>query len=966
MADAAQTADTQTIEDAAEDPRTLYLIDGSAFIFRAFHAMQMLTRPDGTPVNAVYGFCTMMIRLFETFGNGQFAVIFDAARENFRNAIYADYKANRSDPPEELVPQFALIRDATRAFGLPSIEREGFEADDLIATYARLAHANGRRTVIVSSDKDLMQLIRPDVTMWDPMKQVHVGPDQVVEKFGVGPDKVVDVQALAGDSVDNVPGVPGIGIKTAAQLIQDYGDLDSLLAQADGIKQTKRRENLIAFADQARISRRLVALDDQVDVSLEDLAQPFLDLGRLKPFLREQGFTSILTRLDSKIADGAFRDIPYKDDDDGSGAPAPAADGLAVNAADGSADHDQPVRPGAVPQVPDDVTYNLVTDLETLDAWIAEAFQARAIGIDTETDSLRAATATLVGISLATAPGRACYIPVNHRPGEGSLDFSDAQDGTAQLDEATVLERMRPLLTDPGILKVAHNLKYDWQIFAARGIEVGPLDDTMLLSYVLEGRKHEQSLDALSKLYLNHTNIAYSSVVGKGKDQVTFDKVSPEDARDYAAEDADMTLRLHRIFRPRLVFDRMTTVYERLERPLVPVIARMEQAGIQVDRQTLARMSGKFAEQIAALETEVHALAGRSFSIGSPKQLGQVLFDEMGLPVAGKTAGGAYSTASDVLEPLAAEGHEIVGKVLEWRQLSKLQSTYTDALQNEIDPKTGRVHTSFSMAVTNTGRLSSSDPNLQNIPIRTEEGKRIRTAFVAPEGHTLLSIDYSQIELRLVAAIADVEQLKQAFVDGIDIHALTASQMFNVPLDQMTPDLRRQAKAINFGIIYGISGYGLARNLGIDQKEAAAFIKDYLNRFHEIQTYMQAMREFCAEHQYVETLFGRRCFIPEIKDKNRNRRNFAERQAINAPIQGTAADIIKRAMIRIDQALMQSKLQTRMLLQVHDELIFEAPDAEADDAAALIKEIMEAAGGDRLDVPLVAEVGRGSNWADAH
>ncbi len=935
------------------DARTLYLIDGSAFIFRAFHAMQPLTRPDGTPVNAVYGFCNMLWRLMEQFGEHRYAVIFDAQRTNFRNDIYADYKANRTDPPEDLVPQFPLTRDASRAFGLPCVEVEGFEADDLIATYARLATAQGLTSVIVSSDKDLLQLVSPSVSMYDPMKQITLGAEAVQEKFGVGPDKVVDVQALAGDSVDNVPGVPGIGLKTAAQLINEFGDLDTLLAQAESIKQKKRRENLIAFADQARLSRRLVQLDDHAPVSLSDLDTPDADPEKLLSFLQDQNFRSLLTRVREAWAKK------------GQAVALPQPVETAAAPTSGEQADDKQYQPGQPPEVgePD---YHLIQDTQTLRAWIAEAWEAGRIGLDCETDSLRAATAGLVGISLATRPGRAAYLPLAHVAGPADqLDLSG--EGVAVPDQIPLddaLGLLKPLLEDRSILKIGHNLKFDLQLFQRHGIQVAPVDDTMLISYVLFGRSHDQGLDFLTQRYLGHSNISFEAVAGKGKAQIPFPQVTLETARDYAAEDADMTLRLWHVFRPRLVSERMVSVYERIERPLIPLVAEMERTGITVDPQILRTMSGRFSEQLGVLEADIHLLAGQTFNIGSPKQVGEVLFDALGLPHGTKTKTGAWSTASDVLEPLAEQGHEVVEKILEWRELSKLKSTYTDALQKEIAPQTGRVHTSFQMAVTNTGRLSSTDPNLQNIPIRTEAGRRIRTAFVAPPGHRLMSVDYSQIELRLVAEMADVAALKQAFRDGVDIHSLTASQVFGIPLAEMTSDIRRKAKAINFGIIYGISGYGLGKQLGVGAGEANAFIKDYLTRFHEIQSYMEEQKEFCREHKYVLTLFGRKVFIPEIKDRNQARRSFAERQAINAPIQGTAADIIKQAMVAVDRRIKADNLPARLLLQVHDELVFEVPEEAAETVGTLVKATMEEAV--TLSIPLDAEVGFGPNWAEAH
>jgi DNA polymerase I len=927
--------------------KPLYLVDGSGFIFRAYHALPPMNRPDGTQVNAVYGFCNMLLKLLADFDAHNIAVIFDASSVTFRNEIYDLYKANRDEPPEDLRPQFGLIREATRAFALPSIELEGYEADDLIATYTKQARAKGQEVVIVSSDKDLMQLVEDGVSLFDTMKNRRSGIEEVFEKFGVSPDRVVDVQSLAGDSVDNVPGVPGIGIKTAAQLIQEYGDLDTLLARAEEIKQPKRRESLIEFAEQARISRKLVELDcnSPVPVPLDELLAGQATDEVLGGFLREQGFRTLTERALAQLTDGTRS----------SASPAAAEQSGSQSSGKAGASDD------GVPSLAS-AEYRCVTDMETLKAIIADAYETGFLGLDTETDSLRAATAKLVGISLAARPGEAAYIPLAHDQSSGDLLDDRSGDNVQQLATSAVIAALKPLLEDPSVLKIGHNFKYDWQLFARQGVQVQPVDDTMLLSYVLDGSRHGHGLDELAQLYFGHTMIKFSDVAGKGKTQITFDRVPVAEATRYAAEDADATLRLHMQLKPRLVADRLTYVYERIERPLVPVIAAMELAGIEVDVRVLQKMSADFAERLEALERQVQELAGSPFNLGSPKQLGEILFDQMGLPGGKKSKTGAWSTAAEVLEPLAEEGHEIVVKLLEWRQLAKLKSTYTDALQNEIAD--GRVHTSFSMALTNTGRLSSSDPNLQNIPIRTEAGRKIRTAFVAPKGHVLISADYSQIELRLAAHMAGIEALKQAFRDGQDIHAATASQVFDVPLDQMTSELRRRAKAINFGIIYGISAFGLAKQINVPQSEAKAYIDAYLARFSELTEFMEDTKAFCREHGYVETLFGRRVYIPTIQDKNPALRNFAERQAINAPLQGTAADIIKRAMAAIGPALTEAGLKTRMLLQVHDELVFEAPEAEADQAITVIRRVMEKSAS--LSVPLLVEAGKAASWAEAH
>jgi DNA polymerase-1 len=913
--------------------RHLYLVDGSGYIFRAYFALPPMTRPDGTPVNAVYGFTNMLIKLLAETDADAVAVIFDKGAKSFRNDFYPDYKAHRPPPPEDLIPQFGLIREATRAFNLPCIEMENFEADDIIATYARLAREASIDVTIVSSDKDLMQLVDDQVTMLDPMKNAEIGPDQVVEKFGVQPNKVVEVQALAGDSVDNVPGVPGIGVKTAAQLIAEYGDLDTLLERAGEIKQPKRRETLVENAEMARISRRLVTLEDEVPVE-QDLAELSLhepDPETLRGFLEANGFRSVIARLGNRLGEARAE----------AAAPAEAA-------------------------------YQLVRNLEALKTWVAAATAQGFVAVDTETTGLDAMRARLVGVSLALAPGKACYVPLAHRSsgGDGELDLEGGGDflsGQIPLDKA--LAALKPLLEDPAVLKIGQNLKYDMVVLAKYGVGVAPIDDTMLLSYVLEGGLHGHGMDELAALHLGHQTIKFADVAGSGRKQVTFDRVALDKALDYAAEDADVTLRLHRALKPQLLAQRMITVYETLERPLVPVLVAMETAGIKVDRDTLRRLSNDFAGRAAKLEAEIYELAGHPFTIGSPKQLGEVLFAELGLEGGGKkTKTGAYATGAGVLEGLAVQGHDLPARVLDWRQLTKLKSTYTDALQEQIDPKTGRVHTSFSQAVASTGRLSSNDPNLQNIPVRTEEGRKIRRAFVAEKGHRLLSVDYSQIELRLAAHIAEIEALKQAFKDGQDIHAITASQVFGVPVEGMDPMVRRQAKAINFGIIYGISPFGLAQNLGIAQADAKAYIDAYFERYPGIKDYMERTKQLCREQGFVTTLFGRKVHLPGIKDKNPTRRNFSERAAINAPIQGAAADIIKRAMIRIPKAFSEAKLSARMLLQVHDELLFEVPEKELDDTSKVVRKVMEGAASPavELSVPLVAEAGTGDTWAEAH
>jgi len=914
--------------------RQLCLVDGSGFIFRAFHGLPMMNRPDGVPVNAVYGFCTMLMKLLAENKCSHLAVIFDAGRETFRNRIYPEYKAHRPDPPEELIPQFGLIRDAVQAFGVPSIEMPGFEADDLIATYARHAAEEGVEVVIWSSDKDLMQLVRDGVSMMDPLKNRAIGPEQVFEKFGVTPDKVIDVQSLAGDPTDNVPGVPGIGVKTAAALLAEYGDLDTLLARAGEIKQPKRREVLLNHAEDARISRELVRLKNDVPVTAAwtDFATRAPDPVGLAKFIEDQGFRSLRNKVETSF--GA--------------APAAAIQTIAE-------------------QAPVETDYKLVLTEAELAQWIAKATKIGAVAFDTETNSLDPLRCGLVGFSLSVEPGKACYVPLMFNSGapQGQLLLDGpAETGPALIPQQTALAMLKPMLEDEGILKIGHNIKFDALVMAARGIDIAPYDDTMLLSYVLDSSANGHGMDELSELHLGHKTIPYSEVCGTGKNAITFDRVPLDKACAYAAEDADITLRLHRLLKPRLLAEHMVTVYETMDRPLSATLRVMEQAGIKVDRSELSAMSIEFARRMEQLEREIHELAGEAFNVGSPKQLGEILFDRLNLPGGKKSAKtGAYATGADVLETLAPL-HPLPQKVLEWRQIAKLKSTYADTLVEQINPATGRVHTSFAMAATSTGRLASSDPNLQNIPIRTEEGRRIRHAFVAEPGHLLLSADYSQIELRLVAHVADIEGLKQAFRDGADIHAITASQVFGIPVEGMDPMVRRRAKAINFGIIYGISAFGLAQQLGISNGEAKQFIDAYFARYPEIRTYMEQTRELARRTGKVTTLFGRTCIINGINDKNPAMKAFAERAAINAPIQGGAADIIKRAMVRLPGALKDAGLAARMLLQVHDELVFEVPEAQLAATKAVVKDIMEGAA--HLSVPLLVEVGAAKNWAEAH
>ena len=923
----------------------LSLIDGSAFIFRAYHALPPLTRKsDGLPVGAVSGFVNMLWKTVEDNKGADapthVAVVFDKGSHTFRNEMFDLYKANRDAMPEDLRPQIPLTREATRAFNIACLEQEGFEADDIIATLACRAREAGGRVTIVSSDKDLMQLVGDGVEMFDAMKNVRIDSDGVVAKFGVAPDKVIDVQALAGDSVDNIPGAPGIGVKTAALLINEYGDLETLLERAEEIKQPKRRQTLIENADQIRLSKKLVTLDSEMALDYEieslEVKEPVAD--NLLQFLIEMEFRTITRR----VAEALGVEVPV------------------IPEVEASTTEEEPK--AAVPFNTE--AYEKVTSADALEAWIAKAKARGYVAIDTETTALNEMTAELVGISLSVEPGEACYIPLAHKASSADDLFGSNDLAEGQLDLEEALGKLKPLLTDPSVVKIGQNMKYDAKIFARYGADVHPIDDTMLMSYAMNAGLHNHGMDQLSERYLEHHPIEIKTLLGTGKSQITFDRVPVDDAVRYAAEDADITLRLWEAFKPELHKKSVTTVYETLERPLVPVLAEMEMAGIKVDREVLAKMSNAFAQKMAQLEDEIHELAGQSFNVGSPAQVGEILFEKMELPGGKKGKAGKYSTPADVLEDLATE-HELPARVLDWRQLQKLKSTYTDALQDHINSDTGRVHTSYSIAGANTGRLASTDPNLQNIPVRTEEGRRIREAFVATEGHTLVSLDYSQIELRILAHIADIDALKQAFLEGQDIHAATASEMFNVPLDEMTPEVRRQAKAINFGVIYGISGFGLARNLRIPRDEAQGFIDRYFERFPGIRTYMDDTVAFAKENGFVRTLFGRKIHTPEINNRGPHA-GFAKRAAINAPIQGTAADVIRRAMVRMPERI--SGLPARMLLQVHDELLFEVEDGAVDDLISVARDVMENAAMPAVDlsVPLTVDAGQGANWAEAH
>jgi DNA polymerase I len=970
----------------------LYLVDGSGYIFRAYHGLPPLTRKsDGLPVGAVQGFCNMLWKLLkETRANEKpthLAVIFDESSKTFRNEIYPQYKAQRPEPPADLRPQFSLIRQATKAFNVSCVEQANYEADDLIATYARLATEAGATCRIVTSDKDLMQLIRPGVMLLDTMKDKSISDPEVLEKFGVTPDKVIDVQALAGDSVDNVPGVPGIGIKTGAQLITEYGDLETLLARASEIKQQKRRENLIEFAEQARLSKRLVTLDDHVplDHDVGGFAVELPKASQLIAFLKAMEFVSFTKKIageldaDSSAIEPAVIEIKFWPPEGGEVTPAQSFQQTPGATADIEKDSRTPQTAAGLDDDLEDAeaalktipfihaNYEAVTTLEALDRWIADAMAVGHVAVDTETDALDSMQAGLVGVSLSTVPGKACYIPLAHTGAEGGGLFG-SEKTAGQIKTEDAIARLKPLLENPSVLKIGQNLKYDLQVLRRYGTDTRPIDDTMLLSYAIESGENGHGMDEMSVKHLGHKPISFKEVAGSGKSAISFAQVPLDRATAYAAEDADITLRLWKLLKPRLLKKHKVAVYETLERPLVPVLENMEHEGILVDRAVLAKLSNEFATTQGKIEGTIHELAGERFNIGSPKQLGDILFGKMALPGGRKTATGAWSTDSDALEDLAAQGIELARRVVDWRQLAKLRSTYTDALPTYINPTTGRVHTSYSMASTSTGRLSSSEPNLQNIPVRTEEGRRIRTAFIAPSGHKLISADYSQIELRILAHVADIPQLKKAFADGLDIHAMTASEMFNVPIEGMDSAVRRRAKAINFGIIYGISAFGLANQLSISREEAGDYIRTYFSRFPGIKTYMEDTKKSTRANGYVETIFGRRCHFARINSPNASERAFMERAAINAPIQGAAADIIRRAMIRMQEALDSAKLSAKMLLQVHDELIFEVVDAEIEKTMDVVKQVMVKAPEPvvKLSVPLQVDARAAMNWDEAH
>jgi DNA polymerase-1 len=1006
---AARTKPAATAASGLKKGDHVFLVDGSSYIFRAYHALPPLTRKsDGLQVNAVLGFCNMLWKLLRDMKPEEkpthLAVVFDKSEKTFRTEFYPQYKAHRPDAPSDLIPQFGLIREAVKAFDLPSLEQAGYEADDLIATYARIACDAGATMTIVASDKDLMQLINDCVLMYDTMKDKKIGRAEVIEKFGVPPEKVIEVQSLIGDSTDNVPGVPGIGVKTAAQLISEYGDLETLLNRASEIKQEKRRQTLIDNAEQARLSKRLVTLDQHValEVPIEDLAVHEPEYKHLIAFLKAMEFTTLTRRVaeasgidasqieaDARLSAGGQAAAVEKESVEAVAAttgrvPAEAPTTGRLPLSGGGMRVERPQAEAATTFTPVSLAaaraariralpferkqYETVRDLARLKAWLERALDGGVVAITTKTDTIDPMQATLCGFSLAVAPNEACYVPLTHRKrggGEGLFD-----DGLAehQIPEADALTALKPLLEHPGVLKIGHNMKFAWQILSMRSVTTMPCDDIMLMSYVLDAGKHGHDIDDLSEIWLGHKPVALSDIVGSGKSQIPFDQAEIDGAAGYAAEEADVTLRLWQVLKPRLAAEGMTSVYETLERPMVPVLARMERRGISVDRQELARLSGDFAKESARLEKQIHDLAGEPINPGSPKQLGDVLFGKLGLPGGSKTKTGAWSTSASVLEELAETGHELPQTILDWRQVSKLRSTYTDALPNFIDPRTQRVHTSYALAATTTGRLSSSEPNLQNIPVRNEQGRKIRRAFIAAPGNKLVSADYSQIELRLLAEVANVPALRQAFQDGIDIHALTASEMFGVPVKDMPGEIRRKAKAINFGIIYGISAFGLANQLGIPREEAGAYIRKYFERFPGIRDYMDETREYCRAHGYVETVFGRKCHYPDIKASNPSIRAFNERAAINARLQGSAADIIRRAMIRMDDALKQAKLSGQMLLQVHDELIFEVPEKEVAKTLPVVKTVMEDAPHPavQLHVPLQVDARAADNWDEAH
>jgi DNA polymerase I len=976
----------------------VFLVDGSSYIFRAYHALPPLNRKsDGLQVNAVLGFCNMLWKLLRDMPEDNrpthLAIVFDKSEITFRNRIYSDYKAHRPPAPDDLIPQFSLIRDAVRAFDLPCLEQNGFEADDLIATYARLATERGATTTIVSSDKDLMQLVTDKVTMFDTMKDRRIGRAEVIEKFGVPPEKVVEVQALAGDSTDNVPGVPGIGVKTAAQLIVEYGDLETLLFRATEIKQPKRREALIENAEKARISRKLVLLDDKVDleVPLADLAVHEPDARKLIAFLKAMEFSALTKRVaeyseidasqvasDMPAKSGSGRVLPEESapahPSPAGGAPkesskGPAARSDKTSSLKGSPTSLAEARAEAARKTPvDRIKYQTIRTFDQLKAFVARAYEQGHFAIELKSSSIDPMQAEISGIALALAANDPCYVPLAHKQSGDGVGLFDAGLAPDQIKESDALPALRPLLESIGILKIGFDVKFAAVMLAQAGITIRNTDDVQLMSYALDAGRNSHGLESLAERWLGHTVLTDNEIIGSGKNKLTFDQVAIDRATATSAEDADVILRLWRVLKPRLTAERMMTVYETLERPLVSVLARMERRGISIDRQVLSRLSGDFAQTAARVEAELQELAGEPINVGSPKQIGDILFGKMGLPGGTKTKTGAWSTSAQILDELAEQGYDFPKKILEWRQVSKLKSTYTDALPTYVHPQTHRVHTTYALAATTTGRLSSNEPNLQNIPVRTEDGRKIRRAFIATAGHKLVSADYSQIELRLLAEIADVPMLRQAFRDGLDIHAMTASEMFGVPIKDMPSEVRRRAKAINFGIIYGISAFGLANQLGIAREEASAYIRKYFERFPGIRAYMDETKEFCRKNGYVTTLFGRKCYYPEIRASNASIRSFNERAAINARLQGSAADIIRRAMIRMEDALAEKKLSAQMLLQVHDELIFEVPDDEVAATLPVVQRVMQDAPFPAviLSLPLQVDARAANNWDEAH
>ena len=997
----------------------VFLIDGSSFVFRAYFAMfkaaqsrgRSFTRSDGLPIGGVLTFCNMLWKILREGLNEakptHLAVVFDYSGRSFRNEIYTDYKGHRPEPPDELIPQFPLMRDAVRAFGLVPIEQEGYEADDLIATYARIARKTGADVTIVAGDKDLMQLVRDGVTMYDPMpgNERRIGRDEVIARFGVPPEKVTEVQALIGDTTDNVPGVPGIGVKTAAQLIGEYGDLETLLKHAPEIKQEKRRQSLIEFAEQARMSKKLVELDDHValDCPLEETRLDGRDPNKLIAFLKAMEFNTLTRRVAEETGvdpNKVEADPRLRPGGEGEAALAPAAVEQPAAPAPVAAPSTGPARqlslgltdtrPRAArmptldgpPVTPQDLVaartaeaartkidrarYETVLSQDALARWAAAASDQGYVAIDLVTTAPDPMVAEIIGVSLALGPDKACYVPLGHRASDDLLAGGGLVPGQIAIGDA--LAQLKPLFESAGVLKIGHDLKADLHALARHGIRLVAFDDVQLMSYVLDAGLGGHALIELAERHLHHAALALADIIGKGRTLVPFEHIEIARACPYCAEQADLALRLWRLFKARLVAERVNTVYETLERPLAPVLMRMERRGISIDRAVLARLSGEFAQKAAALEHEAQAIAEEPFNLGSPKQLGDILFGKFKLPGAKKTKTGAWSTSASVLDDLAEEGHALPVKILEWRQLTKLKSTYADQLPAHVNPETGRVHTSYALAATTTGRLASAEPNLQNIPIRTEEGRKIRRAFIAGPGMKLASADYSQIELRLLAEIADIAPLKAAFRDGLDIHAMTASEMFGVPVKGMPGEVRRRAKAINFGIIYGISAFGLANQLGIPREEAAAYIKKYFERFPGIRDFMEAGKEFCRKHGYVVTLFGRKCHYPDIAASNPSVRAFNERAAVNARLQGTAADIIRRAMIHMEGALAKAKLSAQMLLQVHDELVFELPEDEVEATLPVIKRVMEEAPmpAVSLSVPLHVDARAADNWDEAH